>query len=296
MRHLLLCLCGGLLAAAVTADQQGEARNDGAALRLPAAQTQWWRDARVGLFLHWGLYAIPDEKKKTEWTLFMDRWDLRDYVALAQSFTAERYDPAAWAQLAVDAGCRYTVLTTRHHDGFALWDSPSSHQGFDSVRSAAKRDLVRGYVDAVRAAGLRVGLYYSPLDWRFPGYFFPEMYRENAEALRDQTYAQVRELMSGYGAIDILWYDGGGDEWLGHGGLLFVPGKNGWQRRPREQRYTGKPLYEPEKLNALVRQLQPGVMVGDRSGVRMDFRSRETEDGGFDVSQPWERCVKIVLP
>jgi alpha-L-fucosidase len=120
---------------------------------------------------------------------------------------------------------RYMVLTARHHDGFALFDDPDS--SFTAVKSAAHRDFVAGYVEAVRKAGLRVGLYYSPLDWRFPGFYFPGIYRDNAEQLRSQYARQIGELASHYGKLDILWFDGGGNEWLGFGGLEWSP--NGWQ-------------------------------------------------------------------
>ncbi len=256
----------------------------------------WWRKARFGMFIHWGVYSVP---ARGEWILFTERIDVREYKKFADGFTAARFDPAAWARAAKEAGMGYMVLTARHHDGFSLWDSPSSFEHFTSVRSAAKRDLVAEFVEAVRTAGLRVGFYYSPLDWRFPGFFFPEMYRENAEALRDQTYAQVRELLTRYGKIDVLWYDGGGDDWLGFGGLEWNVGE-GWHTRdkkwPQTKRYAGKPLWEPEKLQAMVRELQPGILTNDRvgnPGEYADFLSREWSVGAFDNTIPWEKCATI---
>ncbi len=141
------------------------------------------------------------------------------------------------------------VLTTKHHDGFCLFDSQVSD--FTSVKTAARRDFIAEYVTACRRAGLGVGFYYSPLDWRFPGFFFPDLYRESFEAMKQQTYDQIRELMTNYGKIDILWYDGGEDGWLGFGGIDWGP--NGWQNRePRwvsGKQYTGKPYWEGEKFN-----------------------------------------------
>lgn len=96
-----------------------------------------------------------------------------EYAKLADQFVPKHFDANKWAQVAKDAGMRYMVLTTRHHDGFALWDSPSSYRDFCSSKVAAKRDFVAEYVSACRQAGLGVGLYYSPMDWRFPGYFKP---------------------------------------------------------------------------------------------------------------------------
>lgn len=149
------------------------------------------------------------------------------------------------------------------------------------------------YTQACREAGLKVGLYYSPLDWRFPGYFFPDMYRENAEQLKSQTYSQAEELMKNYGKIDILWYDGGGDDWLGLGGELEWKGKEAWGRRPKNEKYKGKPLFEPLKLNTMVRQYQPKVVMNDRSGFVGDFTSREHAVGDFDNQKPWEKCGTI---
>jgi alpha-L-fucosidase len=258
-------------------------------LELPAEDLQWWRDAKFGMFIHWGLYSIIG---KGEWYMFNKNMDVREYRKLKDQFTAEKFNAKDWAQCAKDAGMKYMVMTSRHHDGFSLWDSPSSYDNFTSINSAAKKDFVAEYIQACREAGLKVGLYYSPLDWRFPGYFFPDMYRENAEQLKAQTYSQVEELMKNYGKIDVLWYDGGGDDWLGLGGLQWT-GKEGWGRRPKDQKYKGTPLFEPIKLNTMVRQYQPKVIMNERSGYEGDFTSREKEMGDFDNQRPWEKCGTI---
>src|SRR5208282_1870295 len=143
------------------------------------------------------------------------------------------FDPDAWAALAKDAGMKYMVLTARHHDGFALFDDPGSD--FTAMKSAAHRDFIAAYVQAVRNAGLRVGLYYSPLDWRYPGFFFPGIYQANAIEMREQYHRQLNELASYYGKIDILWFDGGGGDWLGFGGVKF---DGSWHGRPPGQRYA----------------------------------------------------------
>jgi alpha-L-fucosidase len=248
-----------------------------------------WRQIRFGMFIHWGLYAIP---AKGEWAVFSQQMDYEEYKKLSTQFTADKFNAKEWAAAAKDAGMGYMVLTSRHHDGFALWDSPSSYEQFTSMKSAAKKDFVAEYTDACRDAGLMVGLYYSPLDWRFPGFFFPKMYRKNAEEMRDQTYGQVRELLSNYGKIDILWYDGGGDNWLGLGGLQYAFGKQ-WHVRPEGKNYDGKPLWEPEKLQAMVRSLQQGIITNPRSGAPGDFESREFKVGEFNNKIPWEKCATI---
>lgn len=258
-------------------------------LELPAEDLKWWKDAKFGMFIHWGLYSIVG---KGEWYMFNKNVDVREYRKLKDQFTAEKFNAKDWAQCAKDAGMKYMVMTSRHHDGFSLWDSQSSYDNFTSINSAAKKDFVSEYTTACREAGLKVGIYYSPLDWRFPGYFFPDMYRENAEQLKAQTYSQVEELMKNYGKIDVLWYDGGGDDWLGLGGLQWT-GKEGWGRRPKDQKYKGLPLFEPIKLNKMVRQYQPKVLMNERSGYEGDFTSREHAMGDYDNQRPWEKCGTI---
>jgi alpha-L-fucosidase len=150
--------------------QQAMVSDDTAASRIA-----WWRDAKFGLFMHWGVYSIPG---RGEWVQWNEQIPVDEYAKLAGQFHPDKFDPDAWAAIAKAAGMKYTVLTARHHDGFALFDDPDSD--FTAMKSAAHRDFVAEYVNAVRKAGLRVGLYYSPLDWRFPGFFFPDLYRTSA--------------------------------------------------------------------------------------------------------------------
>ena len=170
-----------------------------------AARIAWWRDAKFGLFMHWGVYSIP---ARGEWVQWQEQIPVDEYAKLADQFNPDKFDPNAWAELAKAAGMKYTVLTARHHDGFALFDDPDSD--FTSMKAASHHDFVADYVKAVRKAGLRVGLYYSPLDWRYPGFFFPGIYKPNAEQLREQYHRQLNQLASHYGKLDILWFDGGG--------------------------------------------------------------------------------------
>jgi alpha-L-fucosidase len=124
------------------------------------------------------------------------------------------------------------------------------------------------------------------MDWRFPGYFFPEMYRKSALAMKEQCWTQVRELMSNYGRIDILWYDGA---WLAHGGIGFDPGKRGWYQKTGGDA-SATWFWEPEKLNAMVRELQPKIVINPRSGWRGDFDTREGYTGEMQADRPWEQC------
>jgi alpha-L-fucosidase len=145
----------------------------------------------------------------------------------------------------------------------------------------------------VRRAGLGVGLYYSPLDWRFPGFFFPGIYQPNAIELREQYQRQIDELASHYGKLDILWFDGGGNEWLGFGGAEFTG--RGWQARPKDKPYTGTFDWQDVKTVAHLRELQPGIILNDRTNAPADFRSREGDGalGDFDNQHPWELCTTI---
>ena len=248
----------------------------------------WWREARIGLFMHWGVYAIPE---RGEWVQWNEQIPRTEYAKLMGQFHPEHFSAEKWAQIAKDAGMKYVVLTSRHHDGFALFDDPGSD--FTAMKSAAHHDFIADYVKAVRDAGLGVGLYYSPLDWRFPGFFFPDLYMDSAIALREQYRRQIEELATHYGKLDILWFDGGGNEWLGFGGLEF---KGGWHARPPDQPYTGKFDWQDDEIVGLLRAKQPNIVINDRTDAPADFRSREGDWalGKFDNQTPWELCTTIV--
>lgn len=242
-------------------------------LRLTDDQMKWWRDARVSLFIHWGIYSVPGEG---EWIMHNKQIPADQYATYAEKFTAAKFDADAWAALAKRGGMKYVVLTARHHDGFSLWDSPSSVGDFTSMHAPSKRDIIAEYTAAVRKAGLGVGLYYSPMDWRFPGYFKPRELPDSAQQMKQQTYGQIRELMSRYGRIDVLWYDGG---WLAHKGS---DADAAW-------------LWDPITLNTMVRELQPGVVISPRSGWEGDFRC---EEGSGEIKGPirdyaWEKCLSL---
>lgn len=164
----------------------------------------WFSDARYGLFLHWGPYA---QYARGEQVFVREMLDQRAYATRACAWNPRKFDAAAWARAAVAGGFRYAVLTTRHHDGFCLWDTATTD--YSSARQAPGRDFVREYVDAFRAAGLRVGLYYSWNDLRIPAlYAGPERDPYGWAAMREYAHAQVEELVTRYGQIDEFWFDG----------------------------------------------------------------------------------------
>lgn len=242
-------------------------------LRLSVEQMKWWQDAKFGMFIHWGLYSIEG---KGEWAMFNNKIPAEEYAKLADKFNPQHFDANIWAKVAKDAGMKYMVLTARHHDGFALWNSPSSYSHFSSFETAAHRDFVKEYTDACRKAGLAVGIYYSPMDWRFPGYFKPKELVGNAELMKKQGYGQVEELMKNYGKIDILWYDGG---WLAHKGK---DADAAW-------------FWEPVKLNKMVRSYQSNVVISPRSGWEGDFQCNEGggKIHGPIINTPWEKCLNL---
>jgi alpha-L-fucosidase len=252
-----------------------------------AARIAWWRDAKFGLFMHWGVYSILG---RGEWVQWNEQIPVDEYAKLADQFNPDKFDPDSWAAIAKAAGMKYTVLTARHHDGFALFDDPDSN--FTAMKSAAHRDFVADYVVAVRKAGLRVGLYYSPLDWRFPGFFFPDLYQPNARELREQYHRQLNELATHYGKLDILWFDGGGEDWLGFNGVTF---KGGWHGRPRDRHYAGSFSWQDVEAVDNLRKLQPSIIVNDRTDAPADFLSREGDKamGNFDNQHPWELCTTL---
>ncbi|UCH36302.1 MAG: alpha-L-fucosidase [Armatimonadota bacterium] len=226
-----------------------------------AERMSWWTDARFGMFIHWGVYAVP---ARGEWIMNDAQIPADEYARFADEFRPTRYDPAQWIAFAKEAGMKYVVLTTRHHDGFSLFDSGVS--GFTAPKTAAGRDLIREYVQACRAAGMKVGFYYSLLDWRYQPYWDgPEKDPEGWAAFREYVHAQVRELMTNYGKIDILWYDGG-----------WPYGPLAWQSR---------------ELNAMVRQLQPHIIINNRSMLPEDFDTPEQKIE--PAARPWESCMTM---
>lgn len=165
---------------------------------------RWFNEARFGLFIHWGPYA---QFGRGEQVLMRELRDQREYAARACAWNPANFDASAWAAAAVRAGMRYAVLTTRHHDGFCLWKTETTD--YSSAAQAAGRDFVRDYVEAFRAAGLRVGLYYSWDDFRIPAVFDgPRANPAGWAKFRDYVHRQLRELLTGYGPLDLLWFDG----------------------------------------------------------------------------------------
>ncbi len=229
---------------------------------------KWFHEARFGMFIHWGLYAILG---RGEWVMHNERIPAEEYARLAKRFKPSKFDADAWMSLAKEAGAKYVVLTTRHHDGFCLFDSYVSD--FTSVRTAAKRDFVAEYVEAARGAGLKVGLYYSWLDWRFRGYFDVKAHPESARSMVNQAQAQIRELMTNYGEIDLLWYDG-----------HWVPGLEEDQLAD---------FWGAKEVNAMARELHPNIIINNRCGLKEDLDTPEQHVTASEPGRGWESCMTM---
>jgi alpha-L-fucosidase len=230
----------------------------------------WFHQSRFGMFIHWGAYSVA---ARGEWVLNREKILLGEYrTRYAEQWKAEKYDPAAWCALAKEAGMGYLVLTTRHHDGFALWDSEVN--SFNAARIGPRRDLVAAFADAVRAAGLRLGFYYSPAAWAhpdYPGPYFRDWpdekdWKDEASRKRFIAYyrAELRELMTGYGQVDYLWYDG------------CIPGG-----------------LEGTETNEELRRLQPEMLINERNGAPFDVHICEQAVRPAAPGQAWEACLTL---
>jgi alpha-L-fucosidase len=229
--------------------------------RNRARRMKWWHDARFGMFVHWGLYA---QLGRHEWVMNRERIPIKEYEKLAATWKPKPRPARDWARLAKKAGMKYMVMTTKHHEGFCLWDSQQTD--YNAVKCGPGRDLVREYVEACREFGLKIGFYYSLMDWHHPD---GARCAKNEKARRrfcDFTQGCVRELMTNYGKIDILWYD---VSWP-----LDSPAK--WESR---------------KMTGMARKLQPGLIVNNRAQLPEDFGTPEEHIQATEAGYPWEACM-----
>ncbi|WP_106814193.1 alpha-L-fucosidase [Microbacterium timonense] len=244
---------------------------------------QWFDEARFGMFVHFGLYSAA---ARHEWVQNYERLTDEDYRQYFEHFDPDLFDARALARRAKQTGMGYVVLTTKHHDGFALWDTAVSD--FHSV-AACGRDLVREYVEALREEGLRVGLYHSLIDWHHPDFTVDWNHPRRGDDVaalnagrdmaryREFLHAQVRELLTGYGDIDYLFFD-----------FTYPEEADGLLGK-------GPADWDAERLLAMCRELQPRMLVNDRLGIPGDFVTPEQYqptsplllDG---VPQVWEAC------
>ncbi len=239
--------------------------------RKTPGDTEWFVHDRFGMFIHWGLYAMP---ARHEWIRYREEIPVGEYEKYFKRFDPDLFDAREWARRAKAAGMKYAVLTTKHHEGFCMFDSKFTD--YKCTNTPAGRDLVKEYVEAFRAEGLKVGFYYSLIDWHHPD--FPidmrhplrnrpkeevEAYNAKCDIKKYAQYMrdQVTELLTNYGKIDILWFDfsysGDHDE------------KKPWLRG------KGKEDWEAEKLIATARALQPHLIIDNRTEIEQDLWTPE---------------------
>lgn len=242
---------------------------DLASLGIPQPETtpgdtSWFTHDRFGLFIHWGLYSLP---ARHEWVKSHEKLSSEDYQKYFKHFDPDLYDPNLWAAAAVNAGMKYFVVTTRHHEGFCLWDTALTD--YKAPNTPAGRDLLAPMVEAFRAKEMKIGFYNSLLDWYHPDYAADRHHpmRDNAayqeaDKERDITrYAEYlhglsRELLTRFGKVDILWYD------------FSVIAEGQWAGK-------GKDEWQSEKLIRMVRELQPHIILNDRLQIEQDIKTPE---------------------
>lgn len=248
----------------------------------------WWTNDRFGMFIHWGLYALP---ARHEWVKNQERITNEDYQKYFDNFNPDLYNPREWAKMAKAAGMKYAVITTKHHEGFCLFDSKFTD--YKAPNTAVGKDLLKEWVEAFRAEGLKIGFYYSLIDWHQPDFTIDRVHPQRTDdkaklaelnknrdmnKYREYLHNQVRELLTNYGKVDMLWLD------------FSYPGENGKDHKD----------WDSEKLIKMVRELQPGILVNDRLDLKeyedgWDFTTPEQykvskwpEVNGKRV--PWETC------
>ncbi|WP_443947514.1 alpha-L-fucosidase [Pedobacter sp. AW1-32] len=285
MKKLLLNL---VLVALTTLNVIAQQKIGNETLVQKEQRMKWWTDDRFGMFIHWGLYAMP---ARHEWIKKRENISDEKYNQYFNYFNPDLFDPITWAKQAKAAGMKYAVLTAKHHEGFALFNS--RYTDYKATNTPAKRDLVKEFLEAFRAQGIKVGLYYSLIDWHHPDYTIDKNHPLRPSADTDSAYAavnknrdmskyrkylfnQVTELLSNYGKIDMLWLD------------YSFPGKYG----------KGKDDWGSVELLKQIRKLQPNVIINNRLNLEMyedgaDFMTPEqvnTKALEAYKGKVWETC------
>ena len=249
---------------------------------------EWWRNDRFGMFIHWGSYALAG---RHEWVKKRERIPDEEYQKYFENFNPDLYNPTEWAKMAKAAGMKYAVITSKHHEGFTLFDSKFTD--YKATNTPYGKDALKEWVEAFRAEGLKIGFYYSLIDWHHPEYTVDRVHPQSAKTqeeydklnedrdmsvYREYLKNQVREILTNYGTVDILWLD------------YSFPGKFG----------KGHNDWGSVELMKMVRELQPKIIVNDRADLKdyaggWDFTTPEQ----FKVAEwptyegkkiPWETC------
>jgi alpha-L-fucosidase len=279
---------------------------------LVQKKLEWFQDQKFGLLMHWGTYSqwgvveswsiCPEDE---DWTKRRGpyAYDYQTYVKayenLKSSFNPVKFDPAAWAAAAKKAGMRYLVFTTKHHDGFCMFDTEETDYKITDkscpFSQNSKANITKELFSAFRKEGFGIGAYFSKPDWHCPNYWWPyfppfdrnvnydiKRYPEKWNAFKNYTYNQIQELMTGYGPVDILWLDGG---WV----QPVTATSPRWGRKPCDQDI------DMPKIAAMARANQPGLIIVDRAveGAFQDYRTPEQEVPDKPLSTVWESCLTM---
>jgi alpha-L-fucosidase len=223
---------------------------------------QWWHEARFGMFIHFGLYSVLG---RHEWVMENEGIPVVEYEQLAKRFNPKPNAARAWAKLAKQSGQKYMVMTSKHHEGFCNFDTKLT--SYCASKQGPGRDLVREYVEAARAEGLRFGFYYSLMDWHHPDGARCLQNEDARKRFVEYTHGLIRELMTNYGKVDVLWYD-----------VDWPLDARGW---------------ESERINKMVFELQPDIIVNNRNGLPGDFSTPEQEITADPHGRAWESCMTL---
>ncbi|WP_282124216.1 alpha-L-fucosidase [Algibacter mikhailovii] len=233
----------------------------------------WWTNDRFGMFIHWGTYSLAG---RHEWVKKKERIENETYQKYFDNFNPDLYNPQEWAKLAKSAGMKYAVITTKHHEGFTLFDS--KYTDYKITNTPYGKDAIKEWVEAFRAEGLKIGFYYSIIDWHHPDYTIDRVHPKSVgsqkeydklnkdldmSVYREYLKNQVTEILTNYGKVDILWLD------------YSFPGEFG----------KGKDDWGSIELIKLVRKLQPEIIVNDRLDLKEYW-------GGWDFTTPEQFKIK----
>lgn len=268
-RNMLLGTGASLASLAVAGRAQVAPKAAGERDPYPVAATpdqirrmEWWHAAKFGMFIHFGLYSLHE---RHEWAMENEAIPIAEYQALAPRFNPKPGFAKEWAKLAKAAGMKYMVMTTKHHEGFCNFDTKLTN--YCATKQGPKRDLVREYVEAARAEGLRVGFYYSLMDWHHPDGARCATDEAARKRFVEYTHGLIRELLTNYGKIDVLWYD-----------VSWPLDAKGW---------------ESERMNKMVFELQPDIIVNNRNKLPGDFSTPEQKIVAETNGRAWESCMTL---
>ncbi len=223
---------------------------------------QWWHSAKFGMFIHWGLYSVIGQH---EWAMQLEGIPIPQYELLAKHFKPKPNAARDWARVAKQAGQKYMVMTTKHHEGFCNFDTKLTN--YCAPKQGPGRDLVHEYVEAAHAEGLHVGFYYSLMDWHHPDGAKCATDEGARKRFVEYTHGLIHELMSNYGKIDVLWYD------------------VDWPLTAEQ--------WESERMNKMVFELQPHIIVNNRNGLDGDFSTPEQHIEAAKSGRAWEACMTL---